>query len=171
MNLLRCRRPGAANGSSGRSSRVTLSPSAYLQSFSSVLIVQHHCVLAMNLQKYSRPVDGTIPVIALLYNDEESYASQDSVGIYDGYVAFQGFKNFFPYGNGRELAWFLNLPHFLRTWCQFETSVVQVTVTAASKGQPTRKFIPFSTTLALTVSTPSRVHVHSRFSSSSPPTS
>jgi ESCRT-II complex subunit VPS36 len=38
----------------------------------------------MILQKYTRSVDGTIPVAALLYNDEESYASQDSVGIYDG---------------------------------------------------------------------------------------
>ncbi|KAI9461946.1 EAP30/Vps36 family-domain-containing protein [Lactarius psammicola] len=38
----------------------------------------------MALRKYTRPVDGTIPVVALLYNDEESYASQDSVGIYDG---------------------------------------------------------------------------------------
>ena len=47
----------------------------------------------MILQKYTRSVDGTIPVAALLYNDEESYASQDSVGIYDGSVAFQcGFR-------------------------------------------------------------------------------
>lgn len=39
---------------------------------------------AMILQRYSRSVDGTIPVAALLYDDEESYASQDGVGIYDG---------------------------------------------------------------------------------------
>jgi hypothetical protein len=39
---------------------------------------------AMILQRYSRFVDGTIPVAALLYDDEENYASQDSVGIYDG---------------------------------------------------------------------------------------
>ena len=38
----------------------------------------------MILQKYSRFVDGTIPVAALLYDDEENYASQDGVGIYDG---------------------------------------------------------------------------------------
>ncbi|KAH9990372.1 EAP30/Vps36 family-domain-containing protein [Russula vinacea] len=38
----------------------------------------------MILQRYSRSVDGTIPVAALLYDDEESYASQDGVGIYDG---------------------------------------------------------------------------------------
>lgn len=38
----------------------------------------------MILQRYSRFVDGTIPVAALLYDDEESYASQDGVGIYDG---------------------------------------------------------------------------------------
>ncbi|KAH9953608.1 hypothetical protein BC827DRAFT_1247398 [Russula dissimulans] len=38
----------------------------------------------MILQKYTRSVDGTIPVSALLYDDEENYASQDNVGIYDG---------------------------------------------------------------------------------------
>jgi len=42
----------------------------------------------MILQKYSRFVDGTIPVAALLYDDEENYASQDGVGIYDGYGFF-----------------------------------------------------------------------------------
>ena len=50
----------------------------------------------MTLQKYTRSVDGTIPVVALLYNDEESYASQDGVGIYDGYVAFQFLMISFP---------------------------------------------------------------------------
>jgi hypothetical protein len=40
--------------------------------------------LSMTLQKHTRPVDGTIPVTALLYSDEENYASQDGVGIYDG---------------------------------------------------------------------------------------
>lgn len=35
---------------------------------------------------FLRPVDGSIPVQALLYNDEESLASQDSVGIYYGCV-------------------------------------------------------------------------------------
>jgi ESCRT-II complex subunit VPS36 len=40
----------------------------------------------MALRRCTRPVDGTIPVQALLYNDEEIHASQDSVGIYDGYV-------------------------------------------------------------------------------------
>ncbi|KAI0270582.1 hypothetical protein BC834DRAFT_922517 [Gloeopeniophorella convolvens] len=38
----------------------------------------------MTLQKYTRSVDGTIPVPALLYDDEENHASQDGVGIYDG---------------------------------------------------------------------------------------
>jgi len=33
---------------------------------------------------FTRPVDGSIPVQALLYNDEESLASQDGVGIYYG---------------------------------------------------------------------------------------
>ncbi|PPQ91608.1 hypothetical protein CVT25_012789 [Psilocybe cyanescens] len=38
----------------------------------------------MALRRYTRQVDGTIPVQALLYNDEELLASQDGVGIYDG---------------------------------------------------------------------------------------
>jgi len=38
----------------------------------------------MVLRRYTRPVDGTIPVQALLYHDEELLASQDTVGIYDG---------------------------------------------------------------------------------------
>lgn len=35
---------------------------------------------------FLRPVDGSIPVQALLYNDEEPLASQDGVGIYYGCV-------------------------------------------------------------------------------------
>ncbi|THH15875.1 hypothetical protein EW146_g4671 [Bondarzewia mesenterica] len=38
----------------------------------------------MSLHRHTRSVDGTIPVPALLYNDEDSLASQDGVGIYDG---------------------------------------------------------------------------------------
>jgi ESCRT-II complex subunit VPS36 len=38
----------------------------------------------MVLQRYTRPVDGTIPVPAFLYDDEELLASQDNTGIYDG---------------------------------------------------------------------------------------
>ncbi|XP_006464145.1 hypothetical protein AGABI2DRAFT_209196 [Agaricus bisporus var. bisporus H97] len=38
----------------------------------------------MALQRYTLPVDGTIPVQALLYTDEQLYASQEGVGIYDG---------------------------------------------------------------------------------------
>jgi hypothetical protein len=38
----------------------------------------------MPIQTYGRPVDGTIPVPALLYDDEDLVASQDSVGIYSG---------------------------------------------------------------------------------------
>jgi hypothetical protein len=41
---------------------------------------------SMVLRRYARSVDGTIPAQALLYNDEEIHASQDGVGIYDGYV-------------------------------------------------------------------------------------
>ena len=40
----------------------------------------------MALRRCTRSVDGTIPVPALLYDDEEVHASQDGVGIYDGYV-------------------------------------------------------------------------------------
>ncbi|GLB44280.1 putative vacuolar protein sorting protein 36 Vps36 [Lyophyllum shimeji] len=38
----------------------------------------------MALRRTTRSVDGTIPVPALLYKDEEIYVSQDGVGIYDG---------------------------------------------------------------------------------------
>ncbi|KZT68632.1 hypothetical protein DAEQUDRAFT_324930 [Daedalea quercina L-15889] len=38
----------------------------------------------MSLRRYSKAVDGTIPVQALLYEDEELLCSQDSIGIYDG---------------------------------------------------------------------------------------
>ncbi|TFK32956.1 EAP30/Vps36 family-domain-containing protein [Crucibulum laeve] len=38
----------------------------------------------MALYRYTRPVDGTIPVQALLYNDEELLASQEGVGVYNG---------------------------------------------------------------------------------------
>ncbi|KAA1466902.1 hypothetical protein DENSPDRAFT_812276 [Dentipellis sp. KUC8613] len=38
----------------------------------------------MSLQRYTRSVDGSIPVPALLYDDEELLESQDTVGIYDG---------------------------------------------------------------------------------------
>ena len=31
---------------------------------------------------FPKPVDGSIPIQALLYNDEEPLASQDGVGIY-----------------------------------------------------------------------------------------
>lgn len=40
--------------------------------------------MRMALRRYTRSVDGTIPVQALLYNDEELLGSQDGVGIYDG---------------------------------------------------------------------------------------
>ncbi|KAJ7687135.1 EAP30/Vps36 family-domain-containing protein [Mycena rosella] len=38
----------------------------------------------MTLRRCSRSVDGTIPIQALLYNDEELLSSQEGVGIYDG---------------------------------------------------------------------------------------
>jgi ESCRT-II complex subunit VPS36 len=38
----------------------------------------------MPLRRYTIAVDGSIPVRALLYNDEELLTSQDGVGIYDG---------------------------------------------------------------------------------------
>lgn len=40
--------------------------------------------LLMALRRYTASIDGTIPVPALLYDDEELLASQDGVGIYDG---------------------------------------------------------------------------------------
>jgi ESCRT-II complex subunit VPS36 len=41
----------------------------------------------MTLRRCTKLVDGTIPIPALLYNDEELLSSQDGVGIYDGYVS------------------------------------------------------------------------------------
>ncbi|PCH42956.1 hypothetical protein WOLCODRAFT_138126 [Wolfiporia cocos MD-104 SS10] len=38
----------------------------------------------MSLRRYTTGVDGTIPVQALLYEDEDLLASQDGIGIYDG---------------------------------------------------------------------------------------
>ncbi|KAH9943659.1 EAP30/Vps36 family-domain-containing protein [Amylocystis lapponica] len=38
----------------------------------------------MSLKRYTKSVDGTIPVPALLYEDEDLLVSQDGVGIYDG---------------------------------------------------------------------------------------
>ncbi|KAJ8494471.1 hypothetical protein ONZ45_g13236 [Pleurotus djamor] len=38
----------------------------------------------MALRRYTRCIDGSIPVQALLYDDEDLFASQDNVGIYDG---------------------------------------------------------------------------------------
>lgn len=38
----------------------------------------------MALRRYTQSTDGTIPIQALLYNDEELFATQDNVGIYDG---------------------------------------------------------------------------------------
>ncbi|KAF9072395.1 EAP30/Vps36 family-domain-containing protein [Rhodocollybia butyracea] len=38
----------------------------------------------MVLQRFTKPVDGTIPIQALMYNDEELISTQDGVGIYDG---------------------------------------------------------------------------------------
>ncbi|KAJ7467074.1 EAP30/Vps36 family-domain-containing protein [Mycena latifolia] len=38
----------------------------------------------MTLRRCARSVDGTIPIPALLYNDEELLSSQEGVGIYDG---------------------------------------------------------------------------------------
>lgn len=40
----------------------------------------------MSLSRYTKPVDGTIHVQALLYDDEELLTTQDGVGIYDGCV-------------------------------------------------------------------------------------
>jgi hypothetical protein len=41
----------------------------------------------MSIRRFTTDVDGTIPVPALLYDDEELLASQDNVGIYDEYVS------------------------------------------------------------------------------------
>ena len=40
--------------------------------------------IPMSLKRYTKAVDGTIPVQALLYEDEESLSTQEGIGIYDG---------------------------------------------------------------------------------------
>ena len=42
----------------------------------------------MALRRFTTAVDGTIPIPALLYSDEDLLTSQDGVGIYDGCVPF-----------------------------------------------------------------------------------
>lgn len=41
-------------------------------------------ISGMVLKSYTKPIDGTIPVQALLYDDEQLLGSQEGVGIYDG---------------------------------------------------------------------------------------
>lgn len=41
----------------------------------------------MALPRYTVSVDGTIPIQALLYTNEQLLATQEGVGIYDGYAS------------------------------------------------------------------------------------
>ena len=38
------------------------------------------------MNRHTRSIDGTVPLTAALYEDEEPVTSQDGVGLYDGYV-------------------------------------------------------------------------------------
>lgn len=80
----------------------------------------------MALRRYTVSVDGTIPVSALLYNDEELLASQDGVGIYDGLqkapdhqlgtVYVSTHRLFFVHSQNPALYSFtMNLLHVMRT--------------------------------------------------------
>lgn len=51
----------------------------------------------MALRRFTTSVDGSIPIPALLYDDEDLLASQDSVGIYDGYVLSLHSASGFPW--------------------------------------------------------------------------
>jgi len=42
------------------------------------------------LKRYANSVDGSIPVQALLYPDEDLLSSQEGVGIYDGFEEVLG---------------------------------------------------------------------------------
>jgi len=44
----------------------------------------HKIALSMALKRFGQTIDGTIPIQALLYEDEQLLGSQDNVGIYDG---------------------------------------------------------------------------------------
>lgn len=46
----------------------------------------------MALKRYTESADGTIPVPALLYEDEVLLTSQETVGIYDGHVHVYCFR-------------------------------------------------------------------------------
>ena len=68
----------------------------------------------MALQRYTRPVDGTIPVPALLYDDEELLASQENTGIYDGYVqAYLSFTHCSKYSSLLDYLVFLTCNPFI----------------------------------------------------------
>lgn len=36
------------------------------------------------MQRHARPLDGSIPLAALLYDEEQVVTSQDGIGLYDG---------------------------------------------------------------------------------------
>ena len=40
----------------------------------------------MALEAHTRGIDGTIPIQAMLLDEEELWASQDNIGIYNGFV-------------------------------------------------------------------------------------
>lgn len=58
------------------------------------------------MRRFTTDVDGTIPIPAVLYDDEDILASQDNVGIYDGYVQFLHSAGGF-YGHMRLIAQFV----------------------------------------------------------------
>jgi ESCRT-II complex subunit VPS36 len=44
--------------------------------------------LDMSLKTATKHIDGSIPVQAFLYQDEDLQLSQDGVGVYDGHGSF-----------------------------------------------------------------------------------
>lgn len=79
----------------------------------------------MALARFTKPVDGTIPVPALLYDDEDLVTSQDGVGIYDGsaksprhqigILALTSLRLFFISVPAPADSFYLDLSHVVRT--------------------------------------------------------
>ncbi|EKM52830.1 uncharacterized protein PHACADRAFT_100277 [Phanerochaete carnosa HHB-10118-sp] len=93
------------------------------------------------LKRYTELVDGTIPVPALLYQDEDLLASQGDVGIYDGpqkspqhqsgSVHISNIRLFYvDYSHPHSRSFALNLSHICRTdyWAGLLRSSAKVTV-------------------------------------------
>ncbi|KAG6819147.1 hypothetical protein H0H93_014880 [Arthromyces matolae] len=108
----------------------------------------------MSLRRTSRSVDGTIPISALLYTDEEIYASQDNVGIYEGtqkspkhqagtvFVSthrlfYIDSQNAYKHSFALDLSSIIQTDHYAGLFKSSPKVTLYVTIAAGSSGQPT----------------------------------